>query len=155
MNQLCIDHYGWIRAQKFKVNAAPTKPKTIKQQMREPSSKYVSPTATTAPKLDFFATDSGRKMTQPKKAQRSVLVPATSSETKHLSNKDKIRNEFFLNTLGVGDSSYNGSGTKSSRRVKADRVESLQESLMALKVNGSVDGRSQGSFVASENSYAD
>ena len=94
------DHTGWLKVQKFKQTVQVCEPLIFNQQAQRV--KYVSPKASSAPKIDLFATESGKKACEVKETQKSLLVPATSSEAnKKRSRKNKHKNDFFLASLGA------------------------------------------------------
>ena len=110
IKKLTLDHYGWIRAQKFS-QILP---------IYKPSQAWVSPTASNSRKFDFFTAEAGGKVSQ--SAQKSVII-ANSSATK------QERNDFFMDTLSGYQVSNDGESTARSRIKKVCNLQSLEDSI--------------------------
>ena len=126
IKKMCKDHYSWIRNKKFTLKVTIQEPKSCQYLA---GSKWHSPTATSAAKIDF-----------------SKAMTDTKDTREGTNQKEKMKNEFFLTTLSGGTSSFGDSTQKSSRRQQGE-LQTLQESLQMLK-----EERMKNSFASSENS---
>ena len=69
MKQLCKDHTEWMRTHKFRQDMPVRAHNSQKEMKQKPVTKWTSPTASSAPKIDFFTTESGQKTNAPRKFQ--------------------------------------------------------------------------------------